>query len=186
MLAPRKQAALLLSALLVFGVGPWVSRAAAPASNVIRVQKGFVTQIGPWNARRDSSLGAAIEAFGIPSSVRYDGPGACRAYWSSRRISALFYYRDETQRARTRCGHVGRLDWFITGSPSWRTNAGLRVGDATSRVRSLYPTSALRKDRLWVLTRGQIGETEEDSVRTTEAEPSGGQVKSLRAWFLED
>jgi hypothetical protein len=168
-----------LLVLLAFGLPAQAARGAT--SNVIRVQGGYVTRLGPWNAKRDSSLGAAIHVFGSPSTVRADGPGECRAYWTARRISATFHYRDEDQRFRTHCGPVGRLDWFIAGDTSWRTSRGLRVGAPTSRIRRIHPAADLTSKGLWELT------TEpEFGGPTTVAEPHGGLVKSLRAWFIED
>jgi len=93
-------------------------------------------RIGNFVLVDDSSLGAALRAFGKPG-VRRHSEGSCEVDWPERGLETSFV---------TSSGNPCSLDhgFFcqaaITG-PRWKTPEGLKVGDSLTRLRSLYPNA---------------------------------------------
>ena len=103
------------------------------------------TGIGEFEFTQDSSVAAAIEALGPPSSrkskkgknienMAVDSP--CIVEWRSLGLTAQFVRPDEDA-----CSKGYLCFAQITGG-EWETANGLRVGDSAAKLVSLYPEAA--------------------------------------------
>jgi hypothetical protein len=103
------------------------------------------TRIGEFEFTQDSSVAAAIEAFGPPSSrkskkgknrenIAVDSP--CIVEWRNLGLTAQFVrpYEDACSK--------GYLCFAQITGDEWETANGLRVGDSAAKLVSLYPETA--------------------------------------------
>ena len=139
-----------------------VSRAPATSEDlVIRVQHprrglGDIAELGPWSMR-DPTLRRAIHTLGPPSSqsalrATFAGISArsCVVTWARTGLRAVF---TSTLMLPGACN----LDAVITaatvtGRVSWRTWAGLRVGDPADAIATRHPHAKLHGSVWWLAT----------------------------------
>lgn len=71
----------ILASLAVLLAPPGAAAGAPPAAAAepytIHVSGGQVTRIGPFRPRRDPTIGAAVRAFGEPTSRRASSDSSC-------------------------------------------------------------------------------------------------------------
>jgi hypothetical protein len=128
-------AALLLAAVLA---------AAPPAdaqSFVIKARgsetgPGSVRAIGDFKPARNPRLGAAIRAYGEPTSRRGGGE-ICRVRWAELSVAIAFQNFGGVDSCRPRNGRAQKA--VIKRDTRWRTDKGLRLGNTVERLRRLYP-----------------------------------------------
>lgn len=130
------------------------------------------------------TLGAAIRAYGPPSTRRRVAREACDVRWSG--IGARFYfYNLGGLDACTPQG--GYVSWAILGGDRWRTEGGLALGDPSSRIPATEP-QAIRCDPRYLTaparTSGRAGLTpvERRRVALRCARNSGG---ASGRWWLD-
>jgi hypothetical protein len=101
-------------------------------------------RLGPYRFGTEPTYAAAVKAFGRPTSRS----AACVARWSKLGLAVRF--------------GPGCAAWSgaTVTSRTWRTAAGLRVGDSLARVHRLYP-SARPAATAWLLVyrQGEVGLT---------------------------
>ena len=148
--------------LAAFAASLVVAAPAAAAPFTINVRGsadsfGRVLAIGDFKPARDPTVGAALDAFGEPSSRRRFGDTACKLAWHGLGVKVLFANfggggacQEDLGRAQTARAYGDR----------WRTVKGLRIGHRLARLRRVYP-AATRHGRSWWLSTAVsfIGET---------------------------
>jgi hypothetical protein len=136
---------------------------------------GRVLAIGDFKPSRDPTLGAALDAFGDPSSQRRFGNAACKLAWHGLGVKVLFANFGGGEACEE---EVGRSQTARAYGDRWRTAKGLRVDQTLGRLRNLYP-SATRHGRSWWLVTAvtHIGETRRYPVLA--ATVRGGRVGSF-------
>jgi hypothetical protein len=119
---------------------------ASAADLVVKVRSKHVTALGSLNTSGGhGSLRAAIRAWGRPSS-RSTGSGACHVNWSTVGVKAVFSGRH--------CSESGsRIQRATLHSSHWTTERGLHVGDASARVKQLYPGANFTVGYFWLYKR---------------------------------
>jgi hypothetical protein len=149
--------ALAVAAAYALSVTP-----AAPAATTfsIRTSDGFVARIGGFHPRRSATLASAISTFGTPSSRRFRGDSGCEVRWRSLHLRMTFYNLGAAPIGTTTCTpSVGLANDFTVRGPRFRTSAGLRVGDASSRITELYADAELHDGAWWLVSAySNIGE----------------------------
>lgn len=93
--------------------------------------------IAGWQTQKP--LGAAIGAFGKPTSLRRES-WECVATWKALRMTASFYNLGG-QAPCSRAG--GMLGTAIMRGKRWQTDRGLAVGDTLAQVRRAYPSARI-------------------------------------------
>lgn len=152
-----------MSCLLALAAGLLLPPTAAGADNVIRTtSKVWVTALGPWRLTHNDLRGASA-AFGRPTSVTRHH-GMCQAWWRSKHLNIQF---DTAPSCRG-------VNWFNTASTSWRTQQGLRVGDPTSHIKSVYPDASFG-GRVWTILNS--------SPSLFTVEPHGGRIEGIHITF---
>lgn len=116
--------------------------ALVPASGSRLVQaNAHMQRLGDLRLDRTPTLGAAIDAFGPPSScrrIRIEDGSIVR--WNALGIRIGTATLGTIPRGETPCTWRGMPIWFASvTSRMWTTSLGLRVGDSAARVRRLYP-----------------------------------------------
>ena len=96
---------------------------------------GEVRAIGDFKPSRNPRLGAAIRAYGEPSSRRGGGE-ICRVRWATLGVRITFQNFGGFDSCRRR-GLAQKA--VINGDRPWRTARGLGLGDTTARAGRLYP-----------------------------------------------
>src|SRR4051794_11679068 len=94
----------------------------------------------------------AVKRLGKPSRLVPLQPTVCRGIWKRLGLTPAFF----SLRGRPRSPGGRLLTATVTSRGAWRTAVGLRVGDASSRIRTLYPRSVFHKNPpagYWLLTR---------------------------------
>ena len=139
---------------------------------------GRVLAIGDFKPSRDPTLGAAVDAYGVPSFKRRVSSLGCRVGWNGPGVKVLF----ASLGAGGACDR-GRAQTARAFGDRWRTAKGLRVGQPLARLRSLYP-SATRHGQVWWLVTGlsQIGAPHRYPVLA--AAVRGGTVQSFSLKIL--
>ena len=134
---------------------------------------GRVLAIGDFKPARNPTLGAALDAYGVPSFKRRVSSLGCRVGWNGPGVKALFANLGgggacDRGRAQTVRAFGGR----------WRTAKGLRVGQPLPRLRSLYPSATRHREVWWLVTgESQIGAPHRYPVLA--ATVRGGTVRSF-------
>ena len=142
---------MLLGLLLAVALAP--SAWAQPFVIEVRgakTQPGRVLAIGDWRTEADPTLGAAIAAFGSPSSQRQIGGRAgCGVRWRSAGVRAIFADLGGGVACNPADGRVQEARAYGSG---WRTVRGLAVGDRVRRLRRLYPRAERHRAGFWLVT----------------------------------
>jgi hypothetical protein len=162
-------------AALLVAAGP---AAAAPFTINVRGSAdsfGRVLAIGDFRPERDPTLGAALDAFGAPSSQRRVASWGCRVAWHGRGVKVLFANFGAGGPCRE---DLGRSQTARAYGDRWRTAKGLRIGQTLNRLRTLYPAAARHGRSWWLVTAvSHIGETRRYPV--LRATVRGGRVRSF-------
>lgn len=137
---PSPRSRLLSAATLVVAAMLAATPIAHARSFVIKARGsqttlGEVRAIGDFKPSRNPRLGAAIRAYGEPSSRRGGGE-ICTVRWANLGVLIKFQNFGGFDSCRRR-GLAQKA--VITGDRPWRTAKGLGLGDTTARARRLYP-----------------------------------------------
>lgn len=114
---------------------------AAPAQSFVikargsQTTLGKVRAIGDFKPSRNPRLGAAIRAYGEPSSRRGGGE-ICRARWADLGVKIVFVNFGGFDSCKRR-GLAQKA--VVSGDRPWRTARGLRLGDTTAKAMNVYP-----------------------------------------------
>lgn len=113
---------------------------------------GSVKAIGDFKPSRDPTLGAAIRAYGQPTSRR-GGGDLCIVRWRPLGLS----FRFQNFGGNDSCDPDGGLAQkaVVKGDRPWHTGRGLHLGATTSRLRQPYP-HAKRTSRGFRLVSGVL------------------------------
>jgi len=157
---------------VVAGLLATAPAASAQDERVIRSVRGIVQSVGPVTPGTDGLQGVR-ELLGAPTSVRRTST-SCRARFDQLGLTVLL-------------ANFGGGSACVFGSPQtltadgagWRTNAGLAVGDPTSRIRQLYGRARFADGR-WELQRARLFGT---VTPTLWAYPKAGRVARIRAFL---
>ena len=118
---------------------------------------GSVLAIGGFKPERDPTLGAALDAFGAPSSQRRVASWGCRVVWHGPGVKILFANLGGGGPCQE---DLGRSQTARAYGDRWRTAKGLRVGQTLGRLHSLYPSATRHGHSWWLVTAvSHIGET---------------------------
>lgn len=181
--------------------------------NVIRTGRDQrVVSLGSWNVSHveNRSLADAIRVFGRPDLARHStehdgynlrlacdwgralaealGRGntwcTCLVRWRAAGLTAGFSY--SRRRDWSNCASRGTyLQFFQTADRTWVTDRGLRVGDPTPRLRTLYPCATHpyvgTQIGIWNLTQKQQSLGQYRGYFTVTVETKSARVKTLRA-----
>jgi hypothetical protein len=101
-------------------------------------RQGVVQRIGDFRPPRGESLGAAIRAFGEPSS-RSGGGNSCSVRWRPLGVRILFANFGGEDACDPSGGQAQRA--FVSGDRRWHTARGLHIGARLQRLRQLYPNA---------------------------------------------
>jgi hypothetical protein len=131
---------LLLAAALVAAVALGATPAAQARSFVIKARGsqttlGEVRAIGDFKPSRNPRLGAAIRAYGEPTSRRGGGE-ICTVRWADLGVKIVFVNFGGFDSCKRR-GLAQKA--VVSGDRPWRTARGLRLGDSTAKAMNLYP-----------------------------------------------
>jgi hypothetical protein len=97
---------------------------------------GSVRAIGDFKPARNPRLGAAIRAFGEPTSSAGGGE-ICRVRWTNLGVRIRFQNFGGFSSCEPRRGRAQKA--IISGDRRWRTPEGLRIGNSVDRLRRLHP-----------------------------------------------
>jgi hypothetical protein len=166
----------LALALLLLAVAP------AGAAETIRTGKTTVTRIGSFDPTTDPTVGAAVRAFGEPTTS-VAGDDTCTADWSALRLRIVFASFGSREPGETVCSPtVGRAQTFTARGRAFRTSAGLRVGDRRSLIRRRHPAARLHGTTWWLRTATSlVGEGE--SYGVLRARTRSGRVSTFSGWI---
>jgi hypothetical protein len=142
---------------------------------------GRVIAIGDFKPERNPTLGAAVAAFGTPSSTREESRGtSCHTGWRELGLRIVFVNLGSGGSACA--ASLGRAQSASAFGRRWRTSRGLKIGDSTRRLRRLYP-HALRRGRTYrlVAAKSVFGDGGRYSVLA--AKTRAGRVRSFRLFI---
>lgn len=111
---------------------------------------GEVRAIGDFKPRRDPTLGAAIDAYGDPASIRPRGSASCKVSWPDLGVRILFVNLGGGGACDPRYGKSQEAR--VQARPEWRTKRGLHVGDGVRKLRRLYPGARRHGSSYWLVT----------------------------------
>ena len=170
----------LLLACAVLLVGAESALAAEFTINVRGSADGFgrVLAIGDFQPGRDPTLGAALDAYGVPSFKRRVSSLGCKVGWNGPGVKVLF----ANLGGGGACDR-GRAQTARAFGDRWRTAKGLRVGQRLARLRSVYPSATRHREVWWLVTGlSQIGAPHRYPVLA--ATVRGGTVRSFSTQIL--
>ena len=135
------RARLLLTAVLAVAAGVAMPSPADARSFVVHATgsetgPGVVRSIGDFKPARNPKLGAAIRAFGQPTSRRGGGE-ICRVRWANLGVKITFQNFGGVDSCTAAGGRAQKA--VVRGDRPWRTRRGLRLDDGVARLQSLYP-----------------------------------------------
>src|SRR4051794_29427876 len=123
----------------------------------------------------------AARRFGRPATSRADTSGGCRQSWPG--LGLVLLYLDLYAPRPCTTGRLAGAT--VTNRPRWRTAVGLRVGDTTARLRTLYPRATTRHvgyapwNGYWLVTRHVCKEVGGSAYPALLARLGGGRVSAL-------
>lgn len=169
-----------LAAMSVLAVAP----AADARSFVIKARGsqttlGQVRALGDFKPTRNPTLGAAIRAYGQPTS-RTGGGEICRVRWAGLGVRIRFQNFGAVNSCHPRNGRAQRA--VIAGSRPWRTDRGLRLRDRVAKLRRLYP-NARRTSRGFRLVQAVLPFGAPTRYSVLGARVSGGRVTAFTSFI---
>lgn len=169
----------ILSITVALGALAGAPAASAQSFTIVAKRDGTVPAIGDFKPERDATLGAAIRAFGQPSSTRPDDV-ACRLSWRAIGVRISFANFGTGSACDPELGKSQSAT--ISGDRRWRTPRGLQIGDGLRKLRRLYPR-AKRNGRSYRLVgaRSPFGDGRVYSVLA--ARVSDGRVGSFKMFI---
>jgi hypothetical protein len=175
----------VLSAAVLLALSMGAATPAAgqsPSVHTIRTSDGSVARIGPFRPSRDPTVGAAVRAFGRPTSRTLTSPESCRVEWRRLRLRIVFVNLGGNAPGQTTCGaSSGRAQSFTVRGSRFRTWAGLRVGRPSAEIRTRHPSATFRDGAWWLRTAvSPFGDESEYAV--VSAIVAGGRVRALAGW----
>ena len=171
----------LLLALPAASQAAPMDTAAAASGYTIRAAGFQVYRIGPFRPRRDATIGAAVRAFGEPSSRRSPGAGACTVRWSALRLKIIFANFGAPGYDPCDDG-IGLASSFTARFGRFRSWRGLRVGAPVSRVRARHPNASRHGRHYWLKT-GVSPYGDGRRTPVVRAEVAGGRVTALKGYI---
>jgi hypothetical protein len=139
----------LACAVLLVGAGP--AMAGEFTIDVRGSADGFgrVLAIGDFKPSRNPTLGAAVDAYGVPSSKRRVSRRSCKVTWNGPGVKILF----ANLGGGAPCGaNRARAQTARAFGARWRTAKGLRVGQRLAQLRNLYTRATQHGDTWWLVT----------------------------------
>jgi hypothetical protein len=159
-----------LSTAAPAGARPFVVEARGSETSL-----GVVRAIGDFRPARNPRLGAAIRAFGRPSSRRGGGE-ICRVRWADLGVRITFQNFGGVDSCEPSGGRAQKA--VVGGDSRWRTAKGLRVGNRVTRLRRLYPR-ARRTPRGFRLAQGILPFGAPVPYAVLGARVAGGRVRAF-------
>lgn len=154
------------------------------ADRVIDPGRLGVKRIGSFVPRQDPTVGAAIRAFGSPSSRRPDD-NVCVMRWRALGLQILFANFGGAAPGQTTCSRdVGRAQTFKATGRSFVSWRGLRVGARERRIPERHP-AAVDKGRAWRLKAAVSPFGAGGTYSVVKAIVAGGRVRALAGWIGE-
>jgi hypothetical protein len=168
--AAALSAAAALAAAAPAGARPFVVEARGSKTSL-----GVVRAIGDFRPAGNPRLGAAIRAFGRPSSRRGGGE-ICRVRWAALGVRITFQNFGGADSCEPSGGRAQKA--VVGGDSRWRTAKGLRVGNRVARLRRLYPR-ARRTPRGFRLAQGILPFGAPMPYAVLGARVAGGRVRAF-------
>ncbi|HEU5062474.1 MAG TPA: hypothetical protein VFT79_04890 [Solirubrobacterales bacterium] len=155
----KKLVAICLSVLPLLGAAadanpvPGTAPLAGPAL-VIQANSAGVQNLGGFHPLRNPTVGAAVRAFGRPSSrqPRYGGSG-CDVSWRKIGLKMTFaYYGGGGRWAACQGGKGVAKTALIQGlrADRWQTSRGVRIGDSLEQLERSYPNAVEWEGDYWL------------------------------------
>jgi hypothetical protein len=138
-----------------------------------------VTYLGGWHVRAHPEYPRAVRALGRPSHLKNPDIPGCEATW--RRLGLRIQF--ESFGIAHGCSEGKAQSALVKGQRgrvSWRTQAGLRVGDSFAKLKRLYP-DARRKQGARVIVYQDEPAIGDGSIIT--AVIRRDKVASFRLWL---
>ena len=110
---------------------------------------GKVLAIGDFKPRRDPTLGAALDAYGVPSFRRRVSREGCKVGWNGPGVKMLFANLGGGGPCAANRGRAQTARLF---GDRWRTAKGLRVGQRLAQLRNLYTSATQHGNEWWLVT----------------------------------
>ena len=127
-----------------------------PMRLVIRATRRGVSSLGPYRVGSNPTLGAAIRAFGEPSSVRSQwGGNGCRVAWPLIGLVIQFANFSIEDACSPRYGFAQTAAIRGSNGKLWRTRQGVRIGQRASRMRHRHRSARKHGARSWWLVTGR-------------------------------
>ena len=136
---------------------------------------GKVHAIGDFKPSRNPRLGAAIRAYGQPTS-RVGGGEICRVRWAALGVRIAFQNFGGVDSCDPRGGRAQNA--VIKRDRRWRTEKGLRIGDTVRRLRRLH-RRAKRTSRGFRLVEGLLPFGRPHRYAVLGARVAGGRVTAF-------
>ena len=136
---------------------------------------GTVLAIGDFKPAHDPKLGAAIAAYGPPSSKR-GGGDLCKVGWRGLGVAIRFQNFAAVNSCDPSGGFAQKA--VVKGDRPWRTGRGLRLGDRVARLKRLYP-HARRSSRGFRLVAGVLPFGTVHDYSVLGARVAGGRVTAF-------
>jgi hypothetical protein len=168
--AAALSAAAALATAAPAGARPFVVEARGSETGL-----GVVRAIGDFRPARNPRLGAAIRAFGRPSSRRGGGE-ICRVRWADLGVRITFQNFGGADSCEPSGGRAQKA--VVGGDSRWRTAKGLRVGNRVAKLRRLYPR-ARRTPRGFRLAEGILPFGAPVPYAVLGARVTGGRVRAF-------
>jgi hypothetical protein len=121
---------------------------ASAAGLVIKVRSKHISSLGGFQTSGNhGTLRGAIRAWGRPSTRKAVVGTGCRVNWSSVGVHAVF----ANVGGGSGCSERGaRIQRASLHSKRWTTERGLHVGDATAKLKQLYPGATFTVSYFWL------------------------------------
>ena len=141
---------------------------------------GRVLAIGDFKPSRNPTLGAALDAYGVPNFRQRVSGTSCRVGWNGPGVKILVANFGGGGACRPARGRAQTARAF---GDRWRTAKGLRVGQSLARLRAMYP-AATQHGRVWWLVTAQSPIGTPHRYPVLAAAVRGGTVRSFALQIL--
>jgi hypothetical protein len=178
-------AIICIAAFLLAAVAPSLAAARADSTLVIKADSAGLHNLGGFHPLRNPTVGAAVAAFGRPSSrrPRYGGSG-CDVAWRRIGLTMTFAYYGGGGGNRGAClANYGVAKVALIRGPRalrWQTNRGARIGDSREQLEQHHPSAVEWEGDYWLaIGRSIVGA--DDSYPILAALIDGGAVSGFEA-----